>query len=451
MNYFKALSKLNSVNQADILKHYETLNTKEQIELLQGIEKIHLETLKNQQNLIYQINDDKKEIFPLNEAISSENIQDVSNGIRLLQGGEVGCLIVAGGQGTRLGFQGPKGAYPVSSYKNKTLFQIFSEKILAASRFAKKPLLVAIMTSEENDQETKAFFKKHHYFGLDKHQISFFTQKSLPILDFKGNLILETPSKIATGADGNGSSLECFVESGIFEDWKSQGVRFVNYILIDNPLADPFDLKMLSLEANGTEDIIIKCIKREDPKESVGVIARTAKGIEVIEYSEISEEERFKKDELNNLIHLYANISLFLFSMDFIQRITKEKLPLHIAKKQVTKINLIEKTIKTESILGLKFEKFIFDVLPLAKKIKLIEFPRSDCFSPLKNKSGSESLMTVQRDMEIKDYKMIQQITGMEQSILTPFEIAQDFYYPTEDLLKKWKQIKVPNQHYIEP
>ena len=148
----------------------------------------------------------------------------------------MGCLIVAGGQGTRLNFNRPKGMYPVTPVHHKSLFQLFAEKVAAAGKQANCPLPLAIMTSPANDETIRAFFHEHHYFGLAESQVFFFTQKQLPFLDKEGNMFLETPYTISKGPDGNGSSLRYFSKAAFGKNGKRGGVEQLNYILIDNPL-----------------------------------------------------------------------------------------------------------------------------------------------------------------------------------------------------------------------
>ncbi len=452
MQYSDALNKLKSVSQEHLLNFFNELTPHEKQSLLNQIEQIDLATYQKQQKLILQVPPTPKKFNPLTKVIKSEDNKDEVEAKKLLSEGNFGCLLVAGGQGSRLQFEGPKGIFIVSPVKKKSLFQIFAEKVLAASKLVSKALPIAIMTSEANDLETKDFFIKNNFFGLNERQVSFFSQKNLPLLDKKGDLFLETPYKIAVGPDGNGSSLNEFVKSGIYDEWQKQGVRFLSYVLIDNPLADPFDMKLLMLQSKQNADVVIKCIKRENPEEAVGILVEKDRFVDVVEYSEISDEERFKKDGGGKLYHGFANISLFSFSMDFIKKIgnLENEIPLHKAKKAVSYLSKSGKTEKSEVPNGWKFEKFIFDVLPFAKNVRIMEYPRKSCFSPLKNLTGNQSLETVQKDMQELDYKTITDITGKKNPVLKPFEIAQEFYYPNDALISKWKGKEIPKEHYIE-
>jgi UDP-N-acetylglucosamine/UDP-N-acetylgalactosamine diphosphorylase len=450
MNYDSAIAKLQTINQEHLLNFFDSLTAEEKTNLLNQIDQLDISILKKQQQLITEKKHLKLEkVTPFTEAIHEKDLS-TDLGEELLEAGKSACLIVAGGQGTRLGIKGPKGTCAVSSVKQKSLFQIFAEKTLAAEKLYSKTLHLAIMTSKENHQETLDFFEEHHFFGLKPSQISFFCQNNLPFLDLNGNLFLKNPSTISTGPDGNGGSLKAFFESGIFHAWMKDGVQFVNYILVDNPLADPFDAKLLSFQSRQKADIVVKCIRRQAPDESVGVLVNQGESLKVIEYSELSDKERHEKNEDGNLKHLFANISLYSFTMDFIKKIAvqTQDLMLHAALKQISYID--EKGFISQKKNAWKFEKFIFDVFAFAKTIKVVEFPRQKCFAPLKNLHGNHSLQTVQTSCELLDYETISKITGIIDPVLTPFEIAQDFYYPTDELLEKWKGKTISGKHYIE-
>ncbi|MDB2613751.1 UTP--glucose-1-phosphate uridylyltransferase [Chlamydiales bacterium] len=348
----------------------------------------------------------------------------LKTGLKALREGRVASLIVAGGQGTRLKIEGPKGLYPITPVRKKTLFQLFCEKIKAAEELAERELPFTIMTSPINDKETKEYFTKNHNFGVNP---LFFSQEMLPFLDEKKN-----PLKIS-GPDGNGVSLFHFYKSGIWEKFKKQGVNTLLFIIIDNPLADPFDLDLISHHIEEKNDVTIKCIKKQDPHESVGSIVEIDEKIRIIEYTEMDSNESQN--------YPLANISLFAFSMDFIQEAAKrvDELPYHTQKKELPNGQSIWKR-----------EKFIFDNLNFAKKIGKRVYLREDVFSPLKNSTGNNSPDEVKRAIQQKDCKVFETITGVKPD-RTHFELDQAFYYPTTTLLNRWKGRPLPKEEYIKP
>ncbi|HSX12744.1 MAG TPA: UTP--glucose-1-phosphate uridylyltransferase, partial [Rhabdochlamydiaceae bacterium] len=216
---------------------------------------------------------DKIEDFePLRTFDFAGNPHDITTGEALIAEGKVGCLILAGGQGSRLGLSMPKALINVSFAKSKSLLQLFCEKTVAASKKVKRPLNLALMTSPLNHAEIEYTLHKNHYFGLQQGQISLFSQNMLPFLDTYGNPILQPAGNYAEGPDGNGGALKAFYESGIWQQWQEQGVEYLNLVLIDNPLADPFDPNLTGYHAGRDLEVTIKSVLREKEEEKVGII-----------------------------------------------------------------------------------------------------------------------------------------------------------------------------------
>lgn len=429
MNYPEALKKMQSIDQAEVLGKWTTLSNTEQSQLLKQIESLDLATFHLQQELLKQ---KYKQVFdsldPFTEYSQSGNTQDSQSGKKLISQGKVGCILIAGGQGTRLRFPGPKGFFPITPIKNKSLFQFFAEKVIAAGHQVNRLLPLAIMTSPLNDAVIRQFFSDHNNFGLKQEQLFFFCQKMLPFLDENGNLIMENQGRIAEGPDGNGFSLKYFVEAGLWEHWQQKGIRYVNYVLIDNALADPYDAELIGFHHRQQADVTVKCTLRKDTKESVGLLTKHQGHVQVTEYSEMPETERVACQPDGTLKHQCANLSLYCFNMSFIKDVSQQKLPLHLAFKA---INGSEKK-------AWKFEAFIFDVLPFAKGVSALLYPREKCFAPLKNFEGNDSPQTVQKALQEEAKRIIKEITGLPPPS-APFELAPEFYYPTEQLLQHWK------------
>lgn len=429
MNYVTAFLKLQTINQEHLMNGWNNLTPAEQNALLKQIENLNVETFKASQTIIKHPSNTFTHCQPYREYGESGNPDDYRLGKELIAHGKTGCLIVAGGQGTRLGFEGPKGIFPLTRVKRKTLFQLFAEKTAAASKQANTPLPLAIMTSPLNDAVTKEYFAQNRYFGLLPEQLFFFTQDMLPYLDLEGNLFLEAPGLIAQGPDGNGNTLRKFYESGIWEQWNTLGIEQLLYIQIDNPLADPFDAELCGFHHRTKADITLKCVFRQDPQEKVGVVVRHGKQIEVVEYTELPAQE---KEAISD--HRVANISLFAFSMRFIEQCKELELPLHASLKPAKPLAK-----------AWKMETFIFDHLPYAANVQALLYPRSDCFAPLKS---SENVEEVQNALQESDIKIAKSISHAPPPKL-PFELAQDFYYPTPYLLSVWENRPFPDQPYI--
>ncbi len=310
---------------------------------------------------------EKKEItkldtfVPLNEGAILQDVVSSSNFKKM------GCLVLAGGQGTRLGVDGPKGCVLLPLQEKKTLFQLIFEKVKEKG----KDLLLAVMTSPINHEATIKYFEEHDYFGLTN--VSVFSQEMIPVCDEEGNLYgdMESP-------DGNGKALKNLVDSGVWGVWKANSVEVIQVIPVDNPKAEPFDGELLATHEKEQVDLVLKCIRRDSPKEKLGVIEEDRGRLMIREYSELTER-------MQGLEFPLGNTGLFSCSIDFVAQAARVELPWHLAHKQVGAVWIW------------KFETFIFDLFPYANSFKVIISERRNCFTPLKNRSGSDSLETVAR------------------------------------------------------
>ncbi len=352
---------------------------------------------------------------PLDSYATSGNKDNYAHGKKLLSQGKSGCLILAGGQGTRLSSAQSKALTPVTLVKHKSLLQLFCEKTLAASNAYGHPLPLAIMTSPLNHQEIASFLQENHFFGLKPSQVSLFSQEMLPLLDDQGHAI-------SSGPDGNGHSLKLFFQSGIYKKWKEEGVKYLNMIPIDNPLADPFDAELLGTQSLSSSDICIKAIIRESPEEQVGILGACNGKVLIQEYSEMPKDSS---------AFMIGNTGLFSFTFDFIEKIAPLTLPLHGARK------------KYGDTLVWKCERFIFDLFSYAHKTTVIVYPREDIYAPIKNASGDKSLETAQEKLLLFDKRTYEKISGLKAPEKI-FELSSLFYYPTSDLLEKWKGKDLP-------
>ncbi len=288
------------------------------------------------------------------------------HGQKAVGAGTVAVIALAGGHGSRLGYNAPKGCYPIL---NKSLYQRLAEKVLHASVASKKELQLGIMTSDATHEATVKHFEDENYFGLKKEQVVFFMQKNLPLQD-------ETGSKLdLTAPDGNGALFWHFEKSGHLAAWEKKGVCHITVFPIDNALADPFEPNLIGLHALHKNDVTVVGISRESQLEHVGVLVEKNGKLGVVEYSEMADSDRLAYKEDGSLKHPLANISYFAFSLAFIKKIlthSPTELPLHIAKKKINNEYLY------------KLEYFIFDLLAFSDRSEVLLLPRNRCFAPLK-------------------------------------------------------------------
>ncbi len=382
------------------------------------------------------------ELCPYLNYESSGNLENSTRGEALIRQGKVGCLILAGGQGTRLGFDGPKGSFPVSPIKGKSLFQLFCERTKAASAWSGHPLPLCIMTSASNHVQTIEFLQKHDYFGLPSSQLFFMEQEVLPLLDDRGHWLLESPGKIAEGPDGNGHALRLFFELGIWEKWKASGIEFLNLIFVDNALADPFDPEFIGFSERTGADAALKAVERLSPDESMGILAKCDGKLKVIEYSEMP--SRVSQFPL-------SSTGMFCISMEFIRYLYQDlnvEFPLHMARKKATVLLGTAKGLVKEMAQIWKCERFIFDLLDYARTSAVLVCPRDKIYAPLKNAVGEKSVETVKRALLLHDREVYRALTGLLPKTST-FELDPAFYYPTEELKQKLSRQQISDQDYI--
>jgi len=342
-------------------------------------------------------------------------------GERILREGKAACLLLAGGQGSRLGGTKVKGMMPVSVVLQKSLFQIFCERALFASHAYGKKMFLGIMTSSGNHEETVSFLEENCYFGLDKEQLFFFQQEDLPLRDKEGHILYDARGNIEVAPNGNGRALHLFYERGFWEKLHQHGVEYLQIVPIDNALADPFDRDFLGFHVSQRLEASIQAVERK-PGENVGVLVQKEGKVQVVEYSEWSENLDVNQKKL------LGNTGLYCFSFAFIASLVKEReeLPLHMAWKC--------RNPTTQEKVG-KSEFFLFDVFSYAKKTAVLVRPRKECFSPLKQKEGIDSLDTVKRDLQNYDQDLFLRVVSRDPPD-QPFELSQAFRYPIAFLVK---------------
>jgi UDP-N-acetylglucosamine/UDP-N-acetylgalactosamine diphosphorylase len=320
-------------------------------------------------------------------------------GVLHTQQGKVAAFVVAGGQGSRLGYEGPKGKFPVGPVSGKTLFQIHAEKILKYSRKYGAAIPFLIMTSRANHDETEDYFGNNDFFGIGRENVFIFPQNMIPSLDTRGKLILETKCNVFKNPDGHGGSLTALFTSGVLGEMKRRGIETISYFQVDNPLVKIVDPAFIGFHVLRGADISSKAVKKAYPGEKVGVFVRYGNNtIGVVEYSDLPEEKTHSTDKNGELRYSSGNIAIHLFQRDFVEKVTEGReiaLPFHTARK---KIKALSGGVQKE-VDGFKFEKFVFDALPLTEKNIVFETLRDDEFAPVKNASGVDSVESAQKMM----------------------------------------------------
>jgi UDP-N-acetylglucosamine/UDP-N-acetylgalactosamine diphosphorylase len=323
-------------------------------------------------------------------------------GRELLAMGKVGAFLVAGGQGTRLGYNGPKGEFPVTPICHKPLFQVFAETLLAWSRDAGRPVPWYIMTSTANDQPTREFFKKHGYFGVDPKDIFFFEQGMMPAFSMDGQLLLGEKDSLALSPDGHGGSLRAIVRSGALDDMKARGVEHLSYFQVDNPLVYCIDPLFIGLHDLSGSEMSSKTLPKSGPLEKVGNFVIADGTLQVIEYSDLPESLARETNANGSLKFNAGSIAIHALRVSFIERLNaggKLKLPWHRAEKKVPFLDAAGNLVKPDKPNAVKLEQFVFDAIPLAKDPIVYTTDRAEEFSPVKNAEGADSPASCARDL----------------------------------------------------
>jgi UDP-N-acetylglucosamine/UDP-N-acetylgalactosamine diphosphorylase len=402
--------KLQSAGQEKTLRFYDSLDPAGQARLAGQLDTLDLPAIGHliehyvRSKPIFSVPTDVQPVhaFPrLADAAHRQQYQQAEQlGKSLLSQGKIAAFLVAGGQGTRLGYDGPKGEFPVTPIKQHPLFQVFAEQILAHSRDFGRPIPWYIMTSEANDAPTRAFFARHKSFGLDPANIFFFTQGMMPAFAPDGELLLAEKDSLALSPDGHGGSLRALHRSGALADMRRRGIEHLSYFQVDNPLVHAIDPLFLGLHALVGSEMSSKTIPKAGPLEKVGNFVQADGKVQVIEYSDLPDELAKQTNPDGSLRFNEGSIAIHALALSFIERVTAGtlQLPWHRAEKKVGYVDDAGKAIKPDKPNAVKLEQFVFDAIPLAKNAMVYMTDRAEEFSPVKNAEGNDSPATCRRD-----------------------------------------------------
>jgi UDP-N-acetylglucosamine/UDP-N-acetylgalactosamine diphosphorylase len=397
--------------QAHVLAFYDALNAVQRDSLLAQIEQIDFnwldrlidEYVRQRPRIELPENFQPAPYYPIGGDYNAGKFRRI--GEDLIRAGKVAAFTVAGGQGTRLGWDGPKGTFPATVVTGKPLFRVFAEQILATQRkygLESNGMAIPwyIMTSPINDADTRAFFADNNYFGLRRRDVFMFPQGVLPPIDAEtGKLLLAEKHELAVSPDGHGGSIKALQASGAIEDMIARGVENISYFQVDNPLVKCIDPLFIGLHAaapDSSADFSSKMVAKAYPEEKVGVFCRADGKTMVIEYSDLPVNLATQKDANGRLRFNAGNIAIHIISVRFVQKLTSDPhqfgLPFHRADKKVPYINISTgKRVEPTKPNAVKLEAFVFDAIPLAEKSIVLETSRIEEFAPIKNAEGVDS------------------------------------------------------------
>lgn len=469
MNTQDIRQELQRLNQSDLLRHLERVSPQQRDKLLEQLHSLDLKMIGE----LIQSHVKHKHLFSLPGKIEPVKIyprnpgsefgelykQAKARGEEIVRQGKFASFVVAGGQGTRLGYDGPKGEFTVTPIKKKPLFQVFAEQIRGAGRDLGHAVPWYVMTSDVNDGPTRDFFKKHDFFGLNKDDVYFFQQGMMPAFSFEGQMLLAATDSLALVPDGHGGALRALARSGALEAMKRRGVEHFASFQVDNPLVRTVDPLFIGLHDLTGSEMSSKTIPKSNPMEKVGNFVKGDGRLQVIEYSDLPEELARKTNPDGTPVFNYGSIGIHALRVSFVERLNSGELslPWHRAEKKVSYVDENGKLVEPSKPNAVKLEQFIFDAIPLAKNAIVYETERGEEFSGVKNKEGVDSPATCTRDQIRRAAKWLKSagitVPMKGEDVDAVLEISPLLANSAEDLQKRppaKKQINPGESVYFE-
>lgn len=394
MNNQEAKKKLEQYGQEHVFQYYDELSNNEKKELIEQIEETDMEVLS-----LYEQKDKlpkKGKITPLAAMQLDEiekNRQSYFNmGCSALKNGRIGAVLLAGGMGTRLGSDDPKGMYNIGITREVYIFERIIQNLFDVVEQTGAYIHLFIMTSDKNHKQTTRFFEEKNYFGYNREYITFFKQNMAPAVDYQGKILMESKSKMSTSPNGNGGWFTSIIRNGLLNKIHKKGIEFLNVFAVDNVLQRIADPVFIGAVLEKKCAVGAKVVKKVAPDEKVGVMCLEDGRPSIVEYYELTEELRNARDENGNPAYNFGVILNYLFRVRDLEEIASKKMPFHIVKKAVPYINEKGELIKPEIPNGYKFEALVLDMIHMMDSCLPFEVVRNKEFAPIKNKTGVDSV-----------------------------------------------------------
>lgn len=404
MSLSEAKVLLEKYGQSHLLKYYDQLDEKQQKSLLNQIEGIDFDLLK----LIEKEGNtaDKGVITPLNDAVSIRDIEEnreryTNIGVQAIKQGKVAALLLAGGMGTRLGSDKPKGMYNIGITKDVYIFEMLINNLMDVVNQTGAWVPLYIMTSEKNNDDTVQFFEEHNYFGYDKDYVDFFVQEMAPAATFDGKIYLEDKDRISTSPNGNGGWFISFVKAGLCEKAKKAGVEYINIFAVDNVCQRMADPCFVGAMIDGGYRSAAKVVSKANPEEKVGILCLEDGKPSIVEYYELTEDMRYETREDGELAYKYGVILNYLFNIEDLEKNLNNNLSVHVVKKKIAHIDENGNAVAPETENGYKFETLVLDMIHMMDNCLAYEVVREKEFAPIKNKEGVDSVETARELLKL--------------------------------------------------
>ena len=405
MTYRDALEKLKEYGQEHILKYYDELSEDDKKALLEQVELTDFSVIEQGKSGEAA---KKGKISPLASLELDEIEANKENykaiGMNAIQEGKVAAVLLAGGMGTRLGSDDPKGMYNIGKTKDVYIFQRIVENLMDVVELTKTDIYLFVMTSDKNHTKTVNFFKEHNYFGYKEEYIKFFMQEMAPATDYEGKVYMESKSQISNSPNGNGGWFSSMKKWGILDIIHEEGIKYLNVFAVDNVLQKIADPVFVGAVIEKNVEAGAKVVKKAAPDEKVGIMCLEHGKPSVIEYYELTDELMNTLNEKGERVYNFGAILNYLFEVAALERIIDNKLPVHIVEKKIAYMNEKGELIKPEEPNGHKYELLILDMIHELKTCLPFEVVRNREFAPIKNKTGVDSVESARALLEENGY-----------------------------------------------
>ena len=398
----EAKVKLAGAGQEHLLQYFDELDEAQQTGLLNQIEALDLSLLDLIKDGVKEV--PKGKLAPLG-AVTLDEIKEKKDtykkrGLEAIRQCQVGAVLLAGGQGTRLGLDKPKGMLNVGIHKELYLFEQLVNNLMEVAREADAWVPLFVMTSEKNNADTVAFFKEKDYFGYNKDYVFFFVQEMAPSVGYDGKILMEAKDRLSTSPNGNGGWFSSLVKAGLLDKINELGVKFLNVFAVDNVLQKMADPVFVGATLEAGAVCGSKVVAKADPNERVGVLCLEDGRPSIVEYYEMTDEIIHSRDDKGNLLYNYGVILNYLFDVKTLTDILNRSMPTHVVEKKIPYINEKAELVKPQEPNGYKFETLVLDMIHMMDNCLSFEVEREHEFAPIKNATGVDSLESARKLME---------------------------------------------------